>query len=144
MNSANSTLHLFQVEMESVILLLAIVISCGGIISAFPLQQADMSHENEDGLPSGGVNPAMAVKSTEELMQPINNAENTIKVTDSPSPRTHKNGKAPPKQKRFRRSFGIKTKCIPVEKIKCQTFKVKNIEKNFCVKYTEYICTALD
>ena len=45
---------------------------------------------------------------------------------------------------RYRRSFGTKTICIPVLKKKCKMVKYGGIEKNFCVKFTQITCTALD
>ena len=47
-------------------------------------------------------------------------------------------------QRRHRRSFGYKTKCIPTETKKCQVFVVRGVWKNICIKYTELMCTALD
>ena len=120
-------------------ILLAIVISWGEI-SAFTLQKFDITSKNTDGLTSE-VDPTMAAKSTGNLMSPTSHTDN--KNGKTPLKSTSKNGKAILK-KRFRRSFGYKTQCIPVLKTKCQVFRVNKLEKNFCVKYTEYYCTALD
>ena len=46
--------------------------------------------------------------------------------------------------RRYRRSFGTKSICIPKQKKNCTPFTYGGISKNFCVKYTEIICTALD
>ena len=47
-------------------------------------------------------------------------------------------------RRRHRRSFGYKTKCIPTETEKCRVFVVRGVWKNICIKYTEFMCTALD
>ena len=131
-------------------ILLAIVISWGEI-SAFTLQKFDITSKNTDGLTSE-VNPTTTAKSTGNLMPSTSGTDKIFKVTNT-SPSTN-NGKAPlkstskngeaPLKKRFRRSYGYKTQCIPVLKTKCRVFRVNNIEKNFCIKCTDYICTALD
>ena len=129
--------------MESVIfLLLAMAISCGSFISASPLQQADMIHKNGDKLLSEANLAMTATKSSGNLISPPSKSS-IVEVANTSPPSINKNVEAP-QQKRFRRSYGYRTQCIPVEKMKCQIFKVNNIEKNFCVMYTEYICTALD
>ena len=47
-------------------------------------------------------------------------------------------------RRRFRRSFGYKTKCFLLKKRVCKAFKVDGITKNFCLQYDEIVCTALD
>ena len=46
--------------------------------------------------------------------------------------------------RRVRRSFGLRTICIPTKKKFCRKFTVKNITKRFCVSKNIYDCTALD
>ena len=129
-------------------LLLSMAISCGNIISARPLQ-ADTIHENvpnETNL--GAVTPTKSSVSTTsnrrtDSLEITTTITNTNKNTEATLKNTNTNTETPLK-KRFRRSYGYRTQCIPVEKTKCQVFRVNNIEKNFCVMYTEYICTALD
>lgn len=47
-------------------------------------------------------------------------------------------------KRRYRRSFGYKTKCIPMKMKKCQIFKVNGLVKDYCVTYGTVLCTALD
>ena len=132
------------------LLLLSMAISCGNIISARPLQQADMIHENvTNEVNLGAVTakkpsvPTTANRSTESLEITMTNPT-TNKYREAPLQNTGKNTESSTPQRRTRRSYGYRTQCIPVEKTKCQVFRVNNAEKNFCVMYTEYICTALD
>ena len=66
---------------------------------------------------------------------PLINAK--INFRNSPS-------KQQKQQRRFRRSFGYKTQCLPVKKIRCKAFTVGRIKKNFCLEYVQIVCTALD
>ena len=52
--------------------------------------------------------------------------------------------KVPRRHLRRRRSYGTKTICIPVRKETCKIYTYGGISKNFCVKKTQIICTALD
>ena len=47
-------------------------------------------------------------------------------------------------RRRFRRSFGYRTQCMPVMKMKCKVFKIGNLKKTFCVEYLQLECVALD
>ena len=47
-------------------------------------------------------------------------------------------------RQRYRRSFAIPSKCIPVQKMKCKMFQVGMIKKSFCLSYAQLECTALD
>ena len=47
-------------------------------------------------------------------------------------------------KRRYRRSFGYRTKCIPMKMKKCLMFKVNGLVKDYCVMYATVLCTALD
>ena len=126
-------------KMKSLIFLLftmAISSSCYSLISGFPSHKADISHKSAEH-PHNEVNPIQAARPTENTMK----LTNSIKATDAPLLRTNKKTSL---KKRFRRSYGYSTKCIPVEKMKCRMFNVNNLKKEFCIKFIKFLCTALD
>ena len=51
---------------------------------------------------------------------------------------------SPLMRRRYRRSFGYKTKCIPMKMKQCRIFNVNGLLKNYCVTYSAMVCTALD
>ena len=148
--------------MKSIIIILLVAISMTEI-SAFPVQKSENPERGSQAIRShaiadfeadvkveastnSGVNTKHATTITENLTP---NTENLTPNTEQQPKRTTMNGIAKKSQeevpkRRFRRSFGYKTQCIPEEKVKCKVFNVDGMVKNFCIMHTELSCTALD
>ena len=141
--------------MKSIIIILLVTISMTGI-SAFPVQKSENPQSGSQAIRSHAIadfDAYMEVDASTNTDVNTKHASPSIenlpaKTEQQPTRRTmngitKKSHEEVPKR-RFRRSFGYKTQCIPVEKVKCKVFNVDGMVKNFCLTYTELICTALD
>ena len=127
-----------------------------------PPRQRESSTEVDDGSLLTRVNSGINAKegnpmstnrftqegTTEQHLSTANQASGHWHQVSTAEIKKMKKSEVPTKslmtKRRYRRSFGYKTKCIPMKMKKCQMFKVNGLVKEYCVTYATVLCTALD